>query len=178
MMDFEFWPAFVAGVLGGATMSALTAMIRAANKTGMNIELIEGTMVTGKKQAATGLGVMMHLVVMSGLVIGSIYAWLFALIDPVPANLWWIGALLGVVHGVLGGMAMAIVPAMHPRMAREPALAGGPATDPVASEEPQLRLRPPGLFGRNYGAMTPAGFIMTHIAYGLVVGLDYWWLAA
>jgi hypothetical protein len=178
LMDFEFWPAFVAGVLGGATMSALIAMMRAAGKTGMNIELIEGTMLTGKKQAATGLGLTMHLVVLSGLVIGSLYAWVFTLIDPPPTSLWWIGGLLGVVHGVLGGMAMAMVPTMHPRMVREPALAGGPAVDPVASEEPRLQLRPPGLFGRNYGAMTPVGIIVTHVAYGLVVGLVYSWLAA
>jgi hypothetical protein len=177
-MEFEFWPAFIAGLLGGAVMSALIAMMRSAGQTGMNIELIEGTMFTGKKQTATGLGLMMHLVVMSGLVIGSIYAWVFTLIDPAPGNLWWIGGLLGIVHGVIGGAAMAMVPAMHPRMVREPALVGGPAAEPVASEEPRLLLRPPGPFGRNYGTMTPTGMIITHVAYGIVVGLVYWWLAA
>jgi hypothetical protein len=42
----------------------------------------------------------------------------------------------------------------------------------------EVRLDPPGIHGKNYGAMTPPGVVMAHVIYGLVVGLVYAWLAA
>jgi hypothetical protein len=181
-MEFEFWPAVTAGLLGGIAMSVLMNGMRAAGKTDMDMELMEGTMLSGRHSTARVLGVMMHLVMMSALVFGSLYALLFAWVDPDPESLWWVGAAFGVVHGMVAGMAMGMMPMMHPRMVRDPMMAASVAApsrpgSPVLTAEPDLKLRPPGLFARNYGSMTPAGELMAHVTYGLVVGLVYWWLA-
>jgi hypothetical protein len=49
---------------------------------------------------------------------------------------------------------------VHPRMASHRA---GPATTAV--------LEPPGLFGLNYGAQTPAVAVAAHLVYGVALGL-------
>ncbi|WP_100497891.1 hypothetical protein [Geodermatophilus chilensis] len=113
---------------------------------------------------------MVHLVVMSALVFGSIYALLFAWFDVGSGNAWWIGALIGLVHGLMAGVVMAMMPAMHPRMTAT-ATAGSPSG-------PAVELKPPGPFAKNYGAATPPGVVMAHVIYGLVVGLVYALLAS
>jgi hypothetical protein len=55
---------------------------------------------------------------------------------------------------------MPLVVGIHPRMASERA---GLATGAV--------LEPPGLFGLNYGAQTPAVTVVAHVAYGVALGL-------
>jgi hypothetical protein len=170
-MEFEFWPAVVAGFTGGAVMSLLMAMMRRAGKTEMDMGLIEGAMFSGDRSTAKGIGEMMHLVVFSALIIGSVYAALFAWLDVSEGNAWWVGALLGVVHGLIAGMVMAMMPAMHPRMPGGVETSAAQAADGTAGGT--LLLKPPGLFAKNYGAATPAGVVMVHVAYGLVVGLVY-----
>jgi hypothetical protein len=170
-MQFEFWPALVAGFVGGAVMSAMIAMMRKAGKTEMDMALIEGSMFSGDRGKAKAIGTVMHLVVFSAVIIGSIYAWLFDVFGVSESNAWWVGALFGIVHGVIGGVAMGMIPAMHPRMR------GGVETDvaaePAGASDGALLLKPPGVFAKNYGSATPPGVLMVHIAYGLVVGLVY-----
>ncbi len=163
-MEFTFWPAVLAGAAGGVAMSILITMMRRAGKTEMDMALIEGAMFTSDRRAAKGIGAAMHIVVMSGLVIGSIYALLFDAFEVTSGNAWWVGALFGLVHGLGAGVFMAMLPAMHPRMGA--ADAGG-----------ALTLKPPGLFAKNYGSATPPGVVMVHVVYGLVVGLVYALLA-
>lgn len=167
-MDFEFWPAFIAGLVGGGVMSLLMLMMRAAGKTKMNMALIEGSMFTGNRRSALALGLFMHLVIMSALILGSLYALLFDVWDVRAENAWWVGLLFGIAHAILGGLAMVGVPAIHPRMSTNPAQRAGDG----------LALEPPGLFGKNYGSWTPPGFIMGHLVYGLLVGLIYAFLVA
>ena len=170
-MAFEFWPALIAGFVGGAVMSALIAMMRRAGKTEMDMALIEGSMLSGDRGKAKAIGAFMHLVVFSALLIGSIYAWLFDVFGVSDSNAWWVGALFGVVHGIMGGLAMGAIAPMHPRMR------GGVETDatsrPGGPSDGALLLKPPGVFATNYGSATPPGVLMTHVAYGLVVGLVY-----
>jgi uncharacterized membrane protein YdcZ (DUF606 family) len=45
-MDFEFWPAVLAGLAGGLVMTVMMAMMQKAGKTGMDMALIEGSMFT------------------------------------------------------------------------------------------------------------------------------------
>jgi hypothetical protein len=111
------------------------------------------------------IGAVTHLVVLSGIVLGSVYALLFTWLDIGADNAWWVGALFGVVHGILGGLMLAMVPAIHLRMGA--ANVGG-----------GVSLKAPGLFGRNYGSVTPLGVMVTHILYGLVLGGVYAWLVA
>jgi hypothetical protein len=175
-MEFQFWPAVIAGFSGGAVMSLMIAMMRKAGKTEMDMALIEGSMFSGDRSTAKGIGTMMHLVVMSALLIGSIYALLFDAFDVSEGNAWWVGALFGIVHGIIGGIAMGMMAPTHPRMR------GGAESDsisrPGGPQDGTLMLKKPGAFAKNYGRATPLGVMMTHIAYGLVVGLVYAWLVA
>jgi hypothetical protein len=74
---------------------------------------------------------------------------------------WLFGAALGVVHAGLAGGALVTVllPAVHPRM-------GTPWSD--AEETPLLE--PPGFLLMNYGRRTVVWTLLTHIAYGAIVG--------
>ncbi len=163
-MEFAFWPAVLAGAAGGLMMTILMTIARAAGATRMDMELLQGSMFTGNRTAARVIGFITHVFMMSGLVLGSLYALVFALLGTDPGDAWWIGAVLGLVHGVIAGVVIAGVVSIHPRMARtgEPARTSG-----------DLRLEPPGLYGRNYGRLTPVGVLMTHVIYGLVVGFVY-----
>jgi hypothetical protein len=170
-MEFQFWPAVIAGFVGGAVMSMMIAMMRKAGKTEMDMALIEGSMFSGDRSKAKAIGMFMHLVVFSALIIGSVYAWLFDAFGITEGNAWWVGALFGIVHGIIGGLVMGMIPAMHPRMR------GGAETDaisgPGGTAEGALLLKKPGVFAKNYGRATPPGVLMVHIVYGLVVGLVY-----
>lgn len=170
-MEFQFWPAVIAGLVGGAVMSMMIAMMRKAGKTEMDMALIEGSMLSGDRGKAKAIGTFMHLVVFSGLIIGSIYAWLFDVFGVSDGNAWWVGALYGIVHGIIAGLVMSVLPAMHPRMR------GGVESDEVdrvgGPSDGSLLLKPPGVFAKNYGPATPPGVLMVHVVYGLVVGLVY-----
>ncbi len=169
-MEFQFWPAVVAGFAGGAVMTVAMTMMRKSGKTEMDMALIQGAMFTGDRGKAKAVGAMMHLVVMSALIIGSVYAALFAVFAVDSANAWWIAALFGVAHGVMAGMMMGMLPKMHPRMAE--AEHPGPRGEHIGTDG-SLMLKPPGVFAKNYGKVTPAGVVMVHVIYGLVVGLVY-----
>jgi hypothetical protein len=171
-MGYEFWPAVIAGLLGGLLMTAMMTMMRKAGKTAMDMALLQGSMFTGDRSKAKAIGLFTHLVMMSAIVLGSIYALLFAWFDTEANNAWWVGALIGVVHGIVAGMAMAMMGAMHPRMR-----AGAMATAGAGSGD-EVQLEPPGFFAKNYGAATPPGVLMAHVIYGLVVGLVYAFLAS
>jgi hypothetical protein len=170
-MGFEFWPAVLAGLTGGLVMTAMMTMMQKAGKTRMDMALIEGAMFTGDRGKAKAIGLMMHLVVMSALVFGTIYAVLFAWLGVESGNAWWVGAVIGIVHGLIAGVMMAMMPAMHPR------IHAGAHTAPATAGSP-LELEPPGLFAKNYGAATPPGIVMGHLVYGLILGLVYALLAA
>jgi hypothetical protein len=159
-MPFEFWPAALAGLVGGIVMSAMIVMMRVAGKTEMDMMYMQGTMFTAKRGPAMVIGAVMHLVVMSAIVLGSVYALLFDWLDISAGNAWWVGALFGVAHGILGGLVMAMMPAIHPRMG-------------AADSSGAVTLKAPGPFGRNYGSATPPGMLMGHVIYGLVLGAVY-----
>lgn len=55
--------------------------------------------------------------------------------------------------GGRGAIVMPMMPALHPRM---------------PEREPK-----PGLLVKNYGAVDVAGFLLAHLAHGLVVGFFY-----
>jgi hypothetical protein len=166
-MEFEFWPAIAAGLIGGLVMTPMMAMMRRAGKTKMDISLLLGAMFTGKHRTAKGLGLFLHLVMMSALVFGSLYALLLAVLNIEPGNAWWVGAIAGLVHGIIAGFVMVMMPLVHPRMSRS-GRAENVRTDPHSVE-----LQAPGLFARNYGSATPVGLIMGHIIFGLVTALVY-----
>lgn len=164
-MSFEFWPAVIAGFAGGVVMTMLMTMMKKTGKTEMDMALVEGTMFTGDRSKAKVIGMVMHLVVMSALVFGSLYALLFTLFDVSEGNLWWFAAVVGLVHGLIAGVSMTMMPAVHPRM-HVGAPVGGGSGD-------QVELAPLGAFAKNYGAATAPGMVMGHVIFGLVLGLVY-----
>jgi hypothetical protein len=166
-MEFQILPAIVAGFAGGVVMTLMMNMAKAAGMTEMDMAVMQGSMVTGDRGKAKAIGMFTHLVMMSAVVFGTIYALLFNAFGIAEGDAWWVGAAFGAVHGVIAGIAFAMMPAMHPRM-------GDSSPSDVA--EQGLRLRAPGVFGKNYGAMTAPGMLMAHVLYGLVVGLVYAWL--
>lgn len=166
-MTFEILPALVAGLAATIVMS--TMMIAAA-KMGLTsmppMTILMGSMMSGEPDRARLLGTMLHYLVMGTVVFGLAYAALFTAFDSASALT---GGLIGAVHGlVVGGMAMPMMPAIHPRMS----VARGDG--PVASEEQgQVTLSAPGFFGVRWGAMTPVGIVLGHVVYGLIAALIY-----
>jgi uncharacterized membrane protein (UPF0136 family) len=165
-MEFEFLPAVIAGAVAGVVMSVMMGAAKAKGLTKMDMALFEGALFSGDKNRAKAIGLFMHVVVMSGVFFGSIYALLFAAFDVDTSNAWWYGIAFGVVHAVISGTAMTMMPVVHPRVTREPVPAGMRA-------ETGLQLPAPGPFAKNMGKPTPVGFMIGHILYGLVVGLLY-----
>jgi len=140
--------AFVAGMAGGAVMSALMWMARMMGMPA-NLEMMLGTMVTDPGTTAWIIGFVMHLMISGA--IALIYAWAFEHVTHRAG--WLVGAGFGVVHAIIAGMVMGMMPMMHPRM-----------PNPVM---------PPGAFLSNLGTMGVVAEFMLHMIYGAVVGAMY-----
>lgn len=168
-MEFALGPALIAGLAGTIAMTAMMKMAAAAGMTRMPpMSLIQGAMVSDDPKRANGIGMVAHLAMMGTVVFGILYALLFAGFGTAS---WLAGATIGLVHGlVAGGMAMPMMGSMHPRMEGAAAFTG---TTSWTAEEGRLRLREPGLFGRNYGGTTPVGIVAGHVLYGLIAALVY-----
>jgi hypothetical protein len=103
--------AFVSGVVGGAVMSAMLAMARMMGMPA-KLETMLGTMFLPEGAAAWLLGFVMHLMI-SGL-IALIYAWGFENVTHRAG--WLVGAGFGLVHSIVGGVFMGMMPMMHPKI--------------------------------------------------------------
>lgn len=165
------WYAMLGGLLGGIVMSVMTAVARKQDITQMSIRVIEGAIFTGDADKARKIGLFTHVVVMSAVVIGGIYGLLFLLFDISAGNAWWVGALFGVAHGLIGGVVVGAAPRMHPRM-------GGAGVTPALASGSDIHLSSPGPFAHNYGSKTPAMFMVGHVLYGTVLGLTVALLAS
>ena len=150
-MPFEFRPAIWAGIAGGIVMVVMSKMMKAAGAPlDMNIIRMWGTMLKLHGTAMQVAGWVIHLI--ASAMIALVYAWGF---DAVGAddNLWLWGAFGGLIHWVLAGLFMTMVPPMHPEL-------------------PEKR-RVPGAFATSYGPVDVAGFLMSHLVFGLIVGILY-----
>ncbi len=140
--------AFAAGVIGGAAMSALMWMGRLMGMPA-NLEMMLGTMVLEPGSTAWLIGFVMHLMISGA--IALVYAWGFERVTHRAGVL--VGAGFGILHAIIAGMVMGMMPAMHPLM--------------------PMRMDPPGAYMSGLG---PAGVVMEfvlHIIYGAVVGAIY-----
>jgi hypothetical protein len=150
------WGALVGGLVGTIV---LTTTLRAASELGltrMDLPFLLGTAVTPDRARAKLIGYVLHFV--SGIVFALGYWAVFAATGVSGA---WIGALLGLVHGLFAGTALVsvLLPVVHPRM--------GTGFD-AAGDAPLLE--PPGFMLVNYGRQTQLAMIVAHIAYGAIVG--------
>ena len=166
-MDFSLIAALVAGLAGTAVMSMMMRMSGAMGMTDMPpMELVTGSMMTGDESRAKQVGIMLHWIMMGTIVFGIGYALVFTAVDSAS---WLTGLLLGAGHGLVVGLVfMPMMPAMHPRMSADPAIAGTAGT-----VDGSVQLRSPGVLGSRWGGMTPVGMVMGHIVYGVVAALVY-----
>ncbi len=150
-MAFELWPAVLAGIIGAVVMVAARLLMKAA---GMDLKMdvmrIWGTMFKVHGTPGRILGLVVHLMVSA--LIALIYAWGFNLLG-VEENLWLWGLLGGLIHWLMAGLFLIMVPPMHPEIPeRRPA---------------------PGAFVKNFGSPDVPAFLIGHLLYGLTVGILY-----
>jgi hypothetical protein len=122
----------------------------------VDLPFLLGTAVTVDRARAKALGYLMHLA--AGELFALIY---FALFTAIDTSGWLVGALFGLLHGIVSATALVnvLLPVVHPRMG---------STLSAADRGPLLE--PPGFLMRNYGRGTPVATLLAHVAYGAVVG--------
>lgn len=172
-MELEVFPALVAGLAGTVVMSAMMRMAASMGLTKMPaMPLLMGSMMTGNRDTAIRFGVVIHYLMMGTVLFGLGYAALFTALDDASVTT---GAVIGVVHGLaLGLIGLPMLPSIHRRVSSTPAAAGAEAT---TVDSGQVSFSAPGLFGSNWGRMTPVGIVAGHLVYGAVVALVYTWLS-
>jgi hypothetical protein len=142
--------AFIAGVIGGAVMVAIVAIVRALNITGLDLSMLWGSLFTHTESGGTwALGFIVHLIV-SGL-IALIFA---AVFEAIRASNWWIGLIGGAIYAVVAGLVIA---GYH--------VAVTTAAGTVVES--------PGAFASNYGSIAFGTFIIAYLVYGIIVGSMY-----
>jgi hypothetical protein len=151
----------IEGALAGGFLGTLvlTTALRAANELGLtrvDLPFLLGTALTRDRGRAKALGYLMHLG--AGELFALMYYAIFTAID---SSGWLLGALFGLLHGVVSTTALVnvLLPVVHPRMG---------STLTAADSSPLLE--PPGFLMRNYGRGTPVVALLAHVAYGAIVG--------
>ena len=139
-----------AGLVGGVTMTVILSMGIAMmpNQMKMNILYLLGSMMVRQKAKAYIAGIMIHgaMSISFALAHAGVYR-AFGL----DSNLVAWGPLFGLVHYLVVGMALGMMPMMHPRI--------------KAGE-----IQAPGVYGLSYPMATAAGFLMLHLLFGVLVG--------
>ncbi|HJU66481.1 MAG TPA: hypothetical protein VJ596_12415 [Gemmatimonadaceae bacterium] len=140
--------AVVAGLAGGVAMTLLGWLVRQSGIE-LNTERMLGTMLTWPAGAAWLVGFAMHL--MLSALFALAYAWGFEHITHRAGAM--VGAAFAVIHIVLAGIAMTMIPAIHPMIPEQ--------------------MPAPGAFMAGMGATFVALFIIEHLLYGSIVGATY-----
>lgn len=168
-MDFSPGAAIVAGLVGGAVMTVILYMgiFMMPSQMKMNLLLLLGTMLVPAGVMAYLAGAMIHT--MMSVVFALIHGAVFTGADITSAEAAW-GLLFGFVHWAIVGMALGMVPMMHPRIRYD-----GPRLVPQARGNPHSEelLDPPGFYALNYPPGTAMGFLMLHLLFGVLVGVVY-----
>ena len=152
----SLWGALAGGFIGTLV---LTTGLRTANELGLtriDLPFLLGTAVTSDRARAKALGYLMHMA--AGELFALVY---YAIFSVTQTSGWALGALLGVLHGIVSATALVnvLLPAVHPRMGNE-----------LTAANSSPLLEPPGFLLRNYGRGTPIATLLAHIAYGAIVG--------
>jgi hypothetical protein len=151
----------LAGALAGGFIGTLvlTTGMRAATELRLariDLPFLLGTALTEDRSRARAIGYALHFV--AGLCFAGLYYLVFSAFDEAG---WSLGALFGLVHGVFSGTALVnvLLPVVHPRMGT-----------PFSGADSTPFLEPPGFMLLNYGRGTPLVMVVTHVAYGAIVG--------
>jgi hypothetical protein len=140
-----------AGVLGALVMTIMTDASRAMGLIDAHMSRYQGCIVTGRMDGPGPLlsGLALHLAIGAVLALG--YAVLFELMG---AAGWGRGAMIGLGHWVLAGLAFPLLDQMNRCVA-------------------DGRIRGFGIMGRNYGPMMVVGLMAGHVVFGAIVGALY-----
>jgi hypothetical protein len=149
------WGALAGGFVGTLV---LTTALRGANELGLtrvDLPFLLGTAATSDRARAKAIGYLLHFVM------GELFALVYlAILAAIHTDGWAIGALFGLLHGIVSATALVnvLLPAVHPRMG---------STLSAANSSPLLE--PPGFLMRNYGRGTLVATLLAHVAYGTIV---------
>lgn len=167
-MDFEPGNAILAGLIGGAAMAMILYMgiIMLPRQMRMNLFMMLGSMVLPVGAGAFLMGAMVHAGMSA--VFGLVHAAAFSVLGIDSDQAAW-GLLFGLVHWAIVGMALGMLPLMHPRLRRA---GNGLAANAGDLDQGDL-LDAPGFYALNYPMMTALGFLMLHLLFGVVVGALY-----
>jgi len=141
--------AFVAGVVGGLVITLIGVVARAIGMK-INVEMMLGTMFGGP--SSTGkwvLGLVLHLI-LSGL-IALAYAAGFEYVAHRAGAA--VGTVFSLVHIILAGVVLGMIPAIHPLIPE--------------------KMAAPGAFMAAMGGAYVATFVIEHLIYGAIVGWMY-----
>ncbi|MDP9314025.1 MAG: hypothetical protein M3R24_24630, partial [Chloroflexota bacterium] len=145
------WPAFLVGVVGGASMVVMRMLLQASG-----IELrfdparLWATMVLVHGMTGQMLGMVIHLIGSGAIAV--IFAWFYQRLGA-RNHFWAWGLLGGAILWLIAGVFMGIMPAIH-------------------AEIPEQR-HGPGAFLIDYGTHEVIVFLIGHLMFGLVVGILY-----
>jgi hypothetical protein len=103
------------GLLATGLLTTLLRASQAAHLTRIDVPFLPGTMVTPHRDRAKVVGFVMHFV--NGWWIAFLYA---AFFHALGSATWWLGALMGLAHGVFVVMVvLPPLPGIRPRMASD-----------------------------------------------------------
>ena len=149
----DFGATISAGLIGGGAVAVMLymgiAMIPAQMK--MNLFYLLGSMMPRERGLIYMAGAMAHGVV--SIVFALIHVGIYEAVG-LESNLVAWGLLFGFGHYMVSGMALGMIPRMHPRI--------------QAGE-----LQAPGAYALSYPRATAAGFFMLHLLFGILVGALY-----
>lgn len=168
-MDFNLIPALGAGLMATVVMSLFTEVVALKGVTSMpSMSFLIGSAFSGDRDTAMTIGNGLHFGLLGGLVSGIGYAVALAVVDQ-PS--WMVGLGVGLVHGTLVGIALGKVEDLHPRMV-DPVPAGRRAIRRTRHRSEVVAVKP-GMFGVNWGDVTPVIIVSSYALYGLVYSLIY-----
>jgi hypothetical protein len=150
VLDLLFW--------GLIATTAMTTILQASQGLGLSrlsLPFLVGTVFTANRNRAIVVGFIAYVI--GGWIFAFFYFLFFASIERAT---WWLGAILGILHGVfLLVCALPLLAHAHPRMASEH---DGPRET--------FMLEPPGFLGLNYGYRTPLTTLLAQAVYGATLG--------
>lgn len=167
-MDFEVGDAVLAGLISGAVMAAILylGILMLPQQMKMNMFMLLGSMVLPVGAGAFLMGAIVHAGMSA--VFGLVHAAAFSILGIDSDQAAW-GLLFGAVHWAIVGMALGMLPLMHPRLRNGPRLIAAASGNAGSGQ----LLDPPGFYALNYPMMTAMGFLMLHLLFGVLVGALY-----
>ncbi|HEU5400663.1 MAG TPA: hypothetical protein VFU86_04855 [Terriglobales bacterium] len=153
------WPSWLLwGFVSTLALTTISAGAQGLGLTRMNLPYMLGTIFTPDRDRAKLYGFFVHMGL--GLVFSLLYVLIF---QSLGRATWLLGSALGIAHSLFMLLVVvALMPGLHPRMASE-------QQGPTA----QNLLEPPGFLALHYGVRTPVAVLLSHIAFGAMLGAFY-----